>query len=84
VPLGQTSCTDWNAARDVDRPALIQRLRAFAGGVVNTGERDIGTGAVLTYDEARRLYDAWCIRAYAQDFLLYKLYTHAAAFAHRH
>ena len=36
------------------------------------------------YDDAHEVYNTWCSRAYAQDFLLYKLYTHAAAFGHRH
>ena len=36
-----------------------------------------------TDENAARLYDGWCGRDYAQDFLLYKLYTHAAAFIPR-
>jgi hypothetical protein len=78
-PLGQISCRDWNRTSDADRPALADRLRGFAGGVVNTGQRDVGTGATLTYDQVEGLYSGWCSRAYAQDFLLYKLYTAAAA-----
>jgi hypothetical protein len=83
LPLGQANCTDWNLASPEGRAALVERLRAFAGGVVNTGSRDVGTGAVLSSVDAHRLYDAWCVHDYAQDFLLYKLYTHAAAFARR-
>ena len=83
VPLGQLACADWNATATGDRPALVRRLLAFAGGVVNDGTRDIGTGATLSYDQAQHVYESWCTQAYAQEFLLYKLYTHAAAFAHR-
>jgi hypothetical protein len=83
VPLGQVSCVDWNRSTESARPALAQRLRAFAGGVVNTGSENVGTGAVLSYEDAHKLFDAWCVRQYAQDFLLYKLYTHAAAFSRR-
>jgi hypothetical protein len=84
VPLGQAACVDWNRTPEEERPALVQRLRAFAGGVVSDGSRNLGTGAVLAYEEAHELYTAWCGRAYAEGFLLYKLYTHAAAFGHRH
>jgi hypothetical protein len=84
LPLGQSDCSDWNRTPDEGRGRLVQRLRTFAGGVVNDGQHDIGTGAVLTYDETRQLFDGWCSRAYAEGFLLYKLYTHAAAFGHRH
>jgi hypothetical protein len=84
VPLGQMTCTDWNRARSDQRAPLVAKIRGFAGGVVNDGSHDLGTGAVLTYAEAERLYEAWCGNAFAQDFLLYKLYTHAAAFGHQH
>jgi len=83
VPLGQVNCGDWNAAGPSGQPALSARLRAFAGGVVNTGQRDVGTGAVLSEEDTSALYATWCSRRYAEDFLLYKLYTHAAAFARR-
>jgi hypothetical protein len=84
LPLGQMVCSDWNRTPDEARGLLVQRMREFAGGVVNDGTHDIGTGAVLTYDETRRQYDGMCSRAYAEGFLLYKLYTYAAAFGHRH
>ena len=84
VPLGQLSCEDWNRTAEAGRPALVDRIRGFAGGVVNSGSQDIGTGAVLTYDEARQLYGGWCRNAFAEGFLMVKLYTHAAAFGRRH
>ena len=83
VPLGQTNCTDWAAAGDAGQARLAERLRAFAGGVVNTGQENVGTGAVMTAEEADAVFDGWCAQAYASDFLLYKLYTHAAAFGRR-
>lgn len=83
VPLGQATCTDWNAEHTAGRAALATRIRAFAGGVVNTGSEDVGTGAVLSPDDANRLFATSCARRYAGDFLLYKLYTHAAAFSRR-
>jgi len=84
IPLGILSCEDWNRTPEADRAELVGRIRAFAGGVVNDGSRNLGIGAVLAFDEARQLYDAWCSLAFSQGFLLYKLYTHAAAFGHRH
>jgi hypothetical protein len=84
TPLGQMTCFEWNRATDEQRPRLVAQLKGFAGGVVNDGQRNIGTGAVLAYEDARQLYDGVCSYAYAQEFLLYKLYTHAAAFGHRH
>jgi hypothetical protein len=83
VPLGQLTCAEWNATGSAGRPALVRRVRAFAGGVVISEDAAIGTGAVLSDATAERLYDSWCGRSYAGAFLLYKLYTHAAAFAGR-
>jgi hypothetical protein len=83
VPLGVTTCSDWNAAGEAGQDALAARVRAFAGGVVNDGSQDIGSGAVLSDADAHRLFDASCSRQYAEAFLLYKLYTHAAAFSRR-
>lgn len=84
LPLGQATCTDWRRTPAEARPAFVEKLRTFLGGVVNDGQQDIGTGAVLTYGETERLYDGWCSRHYARGFLLYKLYSFAAAFSHRH
>jgi hypothetical protein len=84
LPLGQATCTDWRRTPADARPAFVQRLRDFLGGVVNDGEQNIGNGAVLTYLETVNLYEGWCSRHYARGFLLYKLYSFAAAFGHRH
>ena len=75
--------SDWRAEDEAGRATLAARIRAFAGGTVNTGEQDVGTGAVLSPEDANRLFATSCSRAYAESFLLYKLYTHAAAFSRR-
>jgi hypothetical protein len=77
------TCTDWNRASSVGRYAMARQLRAFAGGDVTTGEENVGTGAVLDDADTERLFAAWCEQPEARHFLLYKLYTHAAAFAQR-
>jgi hypothetical protein len=77
------TCTDWNAASSVGRYQMARLLRAFAGGVVVTGEEAVGHGPTLDDDATGRLFAAWCAQPEASDFLLYKLYTHAAAFARR-
>ena len=39
----------------------------------------VGYGDTLTTEQANDLFDTWCPKRYAQGFLLYKLYTYAAA-----
>jgi hypothetical protein len=80
VPLSQATCADWLAEDTAGRSTLTRRITAFAGGVVNDGARDIGTGATLTPGEADRVYAGWCGQDLARGFLLYKLYTWSAAF----
>jgi hypothetical protein len=81
VPLSQATCADWRAASGSERATLVDRIAAFAGGVVNAGSYDVGTGATLTQQRAMQVYDGWCAQRYASGFLLYKLYTWSAAFA---
>jgi hypothetical protein len=83
VPLGQATCSDWNAEDAAGKADLEARVRMFAGGVVNDGTENVGYGATLSPADADLLYATSCARRYADDFLLYKLYTHAAAFAGR-
>jgi hypothetical protein len=73
------SCTEWNAATDEDRAWLIAKVKEFVGGVVVDGERAVGYGDVLTTEEANGLFDTTCSNGYAQRFVLYKLYSYAAA-----
>lgn len=81
-PLGLMNCEDWNAAYGARRDAILNGIRAFAGGQV-TGEGVRAHGATLDDSTAARNFDAWCSRSYAEGFLLVKLYTHAAAFIAR-
>ena len=73
------SCTDWNRASDADRAWIVDMVSAFAGGVVVDHEKAVGYGDTLTDEQAYRLYDGQCAQRHAQGFVLYKLYTYAAA-----
>jgi hypothetical protein len=76
VPLGQTSCQDWNAAQsDSSRLVLIRKVRAFVGGAINDSTTQVGHGPRMTDQQMSTLYDNWCGYQYAQGFLLYKLYS---------
>ncbi|HYZ29192.1 MAG TPA: right-handed parallel beta-helix repeat-containing protein, partial [Thermoleophilaceae bacterium] len=81
VPLGQTSCRDWNAAQsDTDRALLMARVRAFVGGPINDESAQIGHGPRMPDAQMATLFDNWCGYQYAQSFLLYKLYSFTAGF----
>jgi hypothetical protein len=81
VPLGQTACRDWNAARsDSDRALLIARVRAFVGGSINSATTRLGHGPSLDDQQAATLFDNWCGPQLSQGFLLYKLYSFSADF----
>ena len=73
------SCADWNAAGATDRAWIIQKLKEFLGGAVVDGERVVGYGDTLTTQQATQLFDNWCPNTYADAFVLYKLYSYAAA-----
>jgi hypothetical protein len=80
--LGKLVCEDWNRG-DLDmRTAIVEELRGFAGGPV-VGQGVEGTGPVLEDEQAYELFERRCEDSFAEDFLLYKLYTHAAGFAGR-
>jgi hypothetical protein len=76
--LSGVSCVQWNYAGEEGRAWLVDKIREFAGGVVNDGERDLGYGNTLTDDQATDLFNDTCPKEYAQGFVLYKLYTYAA------
>ena len=82
TPVRQFTCQDWNRANDQVRRQTIVKIRHFAGGAI-TGEgvRAGSRGAVLDDDDAFRLFETYCRQRHARHFVLYKLYTHAAAFA---
>jgi len=77
--LGATSCTEGNASGAADRAWIVASIREFAGGVVNDAEKVVGYGDTLTDEQGTKLFDSWCPKRYAQGFVLYKLYTYAAA-----
>jgi hypothetical protein len=80
-------CADWQRASPAERRVVLERLKAFVGGTITGGtpggERELGRGAVLDDELAYGIFDDRCREHYARGFLLYKLYTHAAAFAGR-
>lgn len=78
--LGKLTCGDWSRGTVDTRSAIVEELRGFAGGPV-TGEGVEGTGPVLEDEQAYELFQRRCEEPYAEHFLLYKLYTHAAGFA---
>src|SRR3954452_5160080 len=77
--LSGVSCAQWNTAGDEGRDWLVKQITKFAGGEVVDGSKIVGYGDTLTDDEAHDLYDTWCPKSNAQGFVLYKLYTYAAA-----
>jgi hypothetical protein len=82
LDLNTLACEDWRRSSPSTRRAIIEKIRGFAGGTI-TGE-GVGKGArgaVLDDDHAYRLFEGRCREELARGFLLYKLYTHAAAFA---
>ena len=77
--INQFSCADWRRADEPTRRYVIRELRNIAKGqVTGTGVR--GRGPALPDDQAYRLFESYCRERYAQAFILYKLYGHAAAF----
>jgi hypothetical protein len=77
--LSGVQCADWNAADDEDRAWIVEAVTEFAGGVVVDHEKAVGYGDTLTPEQANGLFNTTCRNRYAQRFVLYKLYTYAAA-----
>jgi hypothetical protein len=81
VPLGQTTCSDWNAAQsDSSRTVLLMKVRGFVGGRINDESTQIGHGPRMSDEQMTTLFDNWCGYQYAQSFLLYKLYAYTGDF----
>ena len=76
-PLRTLNCADWQRAGPSERQRALRQLRKFASGPVGS---PAGHGAALDDDKAYRLLDNYCANDFAQHFLLYRLYTRAAAF----
>ena len=77
--LSGVQCADWNSIGDGDRAWLVSAVEEFVGGVVVDGEKAVGYGDTLTAEQAKDLFDTSCRQGYAQGFVLYKLYSYAAA-----
>ena len=73
--LQSARCSQWRAASPAQRRALTQVLAATVGGP-SGGAR----GTTLPADRAAALFDHACASPVARHFLLYELYTRAAAF----
>jgi hypothetical protein len=76
--LSGVNCADWNGAGDAGRAWLVGKIEEFAGGSVNDHEKIVGYGDTLSREQAHDLLNTTCENAYAQGFVLYKLYTYAA------
>jgi hypothetical protein len=74
--LQSARCRHWRAATARRRDAVVATLADVVGGPT-----PYGRASTLPADVARRLFDRTCSRPYARGFLLYELYTRAAAFA---
>jgi hypothetical protein len=77
--LGSANCSTWISSSEADRAWIVDNVTRFAGGPVLDGEKIVGYGDTLSAQDARTLFDGWCGQRFARGFLLYKLYTYAAA-----
>ena len=73
--LQQARCSQWRAASPAQRRALTRVLAATVGGPSGNAR-----GTTLPGDRAAALLDRACASPIARHFLLYELYTRAAAF----
>jgi hypothetical protein len=71
------NCRLWRVLGQSDRMQLVEGLRAFFGGKVDSpGAR----GQVLPDGRAYGLLTGYCSQPFASAFMLYRLYGNAAAF----
>ncbi len=75
--LSSFTCSWWRKADDDHRLGMVQRIRTYATGPVENGER----GAGLSDARAAQLFEERCSTFEAGPFALYKLYGAAAPFA---
>jgi hypothetical protein len=76
--LQSARCTQWRRGTAHERAAIVQTLQAVVGGPTPYGQ-----ASSLPPADATALFDRACSRSYARSFLLYELYTRAAAFHRR-
>jgi hypothetical protein len=74
-PLQQASCEEWLTATPDERSAVIAALKRNVGGPT-----PYGPGTTLSAPDAYALFERACARPYARGFLLYIIYSRAAAF----
>jgi hypothetical protein len=73
--LQSARCAQWGAASTAEKNAVVATLAHVVGGPT-----PYGPASTLPAAEAHKLFDRACTRSYARGFLLYELYTRAAAF----
>ena len=73
--LQSASCEDWLTGSARDREDIVAALEYDT-----SGPTPYGPASTLPAPEAHRLFDRACAKPYARGFLLYQLYTRAAAF----
>jgi len=73
--LQSARCRQWAGATDAEKAAVLKTLAAVVGGPT-----PYGPASTLPAPYAHRLFDRTCRRFYARGFLLYEVYTRAAAF----
>jgi hypothetical protein len=76
--LQSARCREWRRGSARQRAAIVSTLQLVVGGPTPYGQ-----ASSLPAADATALFDRACSRSYARSFLLYELYTRAAAF-HRH
>ena len=73
--LQSARCRHWLSGSRAEQAAVVETLKAVVGGPT-----PYGPASTLPAPYAHDLFDRACPRSYARGFLLYELYTRAAAF----
>ena len=75
--LQSARCRDWLKAGATERERVVSTLEQVVGGPSDAG----GRGTILPTQQAHQLFDRACAAPQARGFLLYSIYTKAAAFS---
>ena len=73
--LQSARCRQWRGASRAEKDAVVATLARVVGGPT-----PYGRASILPERAAHELFDRACSRYYARGFLLYEMYTRAAAF----